>query len=156
MKLLINQEKIWYADIYATSRVLEGEYLEEKDMWVAKKLCKEAIPKLENETSLVLELKNKKFIDLAEVDGVADYLILSTCAKLNIDNERLMTWKNGEDCTYMPDKKYVKYLRFCWDVNLIELKEAIRGSGMITLKELTTKAGELRKRQNSEENSCGK
>ena len=156
VKLLIDGEKIWCADIYGTLNVFEGEYLEDKDVWVANKLCEKAVPCVQNEEALVLELKNKKFIDLAEVKGVADYLFLSTCAKLNIDNDRLLTYFNWENCEYKPGKKYVKYLKFFRDVKSIELKEVVSGSELFSLKELTTKAQTLRKKQGEKESGFEK
>ena len=61
------------------------------------------------DSSMVYDLGNGKYIDLASLNGAIDFLILSTCAKFNIENDRLMDF--GEGTQYKPGKHYVKCVR---------------------------------------------
>lgn len=126
----IDRKRVLFADIYVGDKIVEGAYLNEEDK---ERVCLgyKTIASKAYDSALVLEVANNKYIDLAEIDGAVDYFLLSTAAKLNIDNVFLLDF--GYSVEYKHGRGYVKNLR-----------EAYKESKMVSLEELIEEAEEIR------------
>ena len=127
----LKRSKIWLADIYERRIIDRGTRLDKQDVGHKNRFYKTIEHKIYNR-AMVLEVANGNYIDLAELGGVADYLILSAAAKLNTGTLALM--ESCDSKKYQRGKKYVKILEPAYpqeetDVNYgdeeIDMKEVI-------------------------------
>lgn len=104
----INKIRLYLADIYVGEEVDKKDYPEKPNIGAADRFFKTVGHKI-YDSALVLKVANNKYIDLADIHGAIDYLLLSTAAKLKFGNIFLLSSGHGENIKH--GRSYVKNLR---------------------------------------------
>ena len=150
-KLMLPKNKVYYADIYEAVDVPRGSFPDEIDVGEENRFYKTISAKAYQE-AMVLELKNNKYIDLAEVNGAVDYLFLSTCAKFKIPNKKLISYGYGE--AYKPGRKYVRHLESAYKTKGAKNKTAFEKSKTVSLEKAVEAAQNKRAKDENCNESC--